>query len=343
MAIKIIKNRKAVKENKQPRIVEYISPERKELNKRAAKINDKWYKDVTEDDIQFLKDNGLDYDVERRSVVFADTRQKVDFPYYSWSWDKENGNVDWIDKTAKASERDREFDSDHSTRLGRKNHSYRTSGELERTSKELANAKRWGTERQEKVWQGKHDREEAKLDAERKDAYNKEWRAEQNRDMSRDYRTLSYINKNLNPSNHGYDARIEYAQKRKADREQELLQRYKDELDRYQRDIDDAKAVKDDALKRKAQILRKPIADIEETEVEEVKESCKRESIGSDLGEFQKWVDYDMDKYGEVSKNTMSKIRKAGLTLVKDDYGDWEVIAKKPIKRDESDNPDDNP
>lgn len=253
-----------VNESKQPRIVEYISPERKELNKRAAEIDDKWYKDITEDDIQFLKDNGLDYDTEKRSVVFADTRQKIDFPYYSrWSWDKENGNVDWIDKTAKASERNRsdEFDFGKATRLGRKNHSYRTSDELKRTSKELADAKRWGTDRQEKVWQGKHDREAAKLADKRKDAYNKEWREEQNKDMSKDYRTLSYINKNLNSSNHGYDARIEYAQKRKADREQELLQRYKDELDRYQRDIDDAKAEKEAGLKRKAQILRKPEID----------------------------------------------------------------------------------
>lgn len=262
MAIKIIKNRKSVKESKQPRIVEYISPERKELNKRAAEIDDKWYKDVTEDDIQFLKDNGLDYDVERRSVVFADTRQKIDFPYYSrWSWDRENGNVDWIDKTAKASERNRESDFGHPTRLGRDNHNYRTSDELKRTAKELELAKTWGTERQEKVWQGKHDREKAKLDDKRKDAYNKEWRQEQNKDMKKDYQTLRSINYNLNPDNYGYDARIEYAQKQKADREQELLRRYKDELDSYQRQIDDAKASKDNALKRKAQILRKPEID----------------------------------------------------------------------------------
>lgn len=54
-----------------------------------------------------------------------------------------------------------------------------------------------------------------------------------------------------------------------------------------------------------------------------------KEDLGSDIGEYQKWVDYDMKKYGKVSNNTFNKIKKAGLTIVKDDYGDWEVIAHK--------------
>ena len=436
MSIKITKK-------KEPRIVEYISPERQELNKRVAEIKDKWYKDVTEEDVEFLKANGLDYDIDRREVVFADTRKSVEMPYYSeWSWARgPKGKVDWLDKSQKEVERNRKGDAlDFSDptlpRLGRANHNFRTSDELERTAKELASVKRWGTDRQTKVWQGKHDREEARLANLRKDAVNKDWRQEQNAIMKRDYDRLKNINRHLvdDPDDdwsNSYDANIRRAKKDKAEREAELLQRYKDELDRYQKRIDDAEATKDRAIKKKNQILRRPVIEVEDDEVEEVKESCKgkkinsnklkewvgdlpdyewipvseleemdpdweddadyyicewlsnhygylvsyldwkmdvgengkpavnvltlvwdkaadeldesckRESIGSDLGEFQKWVDYDMDKYGEVSKNTMSKIRKAGLTLVKDDYGDWEVIAKKPIKRDKIDNPDD--
>lgn len=54
-----------------------------------------------------------------------------------------------------------------------------------------------------------------------------------------------------------------------------------------------------------------------------------KEDLGSDIGEYQKRVDYDMKKYGKVSNNTFNKIKKAGLTIVKDRYGDWEVIAHK--------------
>lgn len=67
------------------------------------------------------------------------------------------------------------------------------------------------------------------------------------------------------------------------------------------------------------------------------------ESLGSDLGEYQKWVDYDMKKYGRISDTTNEKIKKAGLEVVKDKYGDYQVIAqskkgmkesiKRPIRR----------
>lgn len=46
-----------------------------------------------------------------------------------------------------------------------------------------------------------------------------------------------------------------------------------------------------------------------------------KESVGQDLSEYQKWVDYDMEKYGRVSKDTFYKIRAAGLNIVRDQYG----------------------
>lgn len=53
-----------------------------------------------------------------------------------------------------------------------------------------------------------------------------------------------------------------------------------------------------------------------------------KEDIGKDLARFQKWVDYDMKRYGKISERTNDLISKAGLEVVKDDYGDYEVIAK---------------
>lgn len=59
-----------------------------------------------------------------------------------------------------------------------------------------------------------------------------------------------------------------------------------------------------------------------------------KENIGSDIAEYQKWVDYDMKKYGRISSLTNHKVRKAGLKIVKDKYGDYEVIANEPIRED---------
>ena len=74
--------------------------------------------------------------------------------------------------------------------------------------------------------------------------------------------------------------------------------------------------------------------EVEEEEKEEVEESLTRkskrkikESKEVDLTEYQKWVDYDMKKYHKISNNTMNKIKKAGLSVVKDQYGEYEVIA----------------
>lgn len=57
-----------------------------------------------------------------------------------------------------------------------------------------------------------------------------------------------------------------------------------------------------------------------------LKESA--EDLAQDLTRYQKWVDYDMKKYGRISDITKKALEKAGLELVKDDHGDYEVIAK---------------
>lgn len=51
----------------------------------------------------------------------------------------------------------------------------------------------------------------------------------------------------------------------------------------------------------------------------------KNESLGSDIEKYQKWVDYDMKRYGNVSDKTKEELKKAGLQLIKDQYGDYEV------------------
>lgn len=67
----------------------------------------------------------------------------------------------------------------------------------------------------------------------------------------------------------------------------------------------------------------------EEVEDEESnKTEIIKEDLAQDLTRYQKWVDYDMKKYGRISDITKKALEKAGLELVKDDHGDYEVIAK---------------
>ena len=54
--------------------------------------------------------------------------------------------------------------------------------------------------------------------------------------------------------------------------------------------------------------------------------------VGQDVAEYQKWVDYDMKRYGEISDKTMEKIKSAGLSVTKDQYGQYEVIAKEAVR-----------
>ena len=72
--------------------------------------------------------------------------------------------------------------------------------------------------------------------------------------------------------------------------------------------------------------VRDEIADCERIE-----EELLKEDLGEDIGEYQEWVDYDMKKYGRISKETFDKLRKADLTVVKDEYGDYEVIPHEKI------------
>lgn len=58
------------------------------------------------------------------------------------------------------------------------------------------------------------------------------------------------------------------------------------------------------------------------------KRGLKEASIGNELAKYQKWVDYDMKRYGKISDKTKEELKDAGLELVKDQYGDYEVIAK---------------
>jgi len=60
-------------------------------------------------------------------------------------------------------------------------------------------------------------------------------------------------------------------------------------------------------------------------------EALLKEDIGEDVGEYQEWVDYDMKKYGHISKETFDKLKDADLTVVKDEYGDYEVIPHEKI------------
>lgn len=53
-----------------------------------------------------------------------------------------------------------------------------------------------------------------------------------------------------------------------------------------------------------------------------------KDASGADIVKYQQWVDYDMKHYGHISQTTMDVLRKEGLTVVKDKYGDYEVIVK---------------
>lgn len=58
-------------------------------------------------------------------------------------------------------------------------------------------------------------------------------------------------------------------------------------------------------------------------------EPLKEDKQAADVvDKYQEWVDYDMKKYGKISNITKKKLDKAGFEVVKDDHGDYEVIAK---------------
>ena len=76
----------------------------------------------------------------------------------------------------------------------------------------------------------------------------------------------------------------------------------------------------------------KKVKECADTRFRGKKEIKEYKDMGQDLSEYQKWVDYDMKRYHKISDKTMGEIKKAGLSVVKDQYGDYEVIAKEPVK-----------
>ena len=52
------------------------------------------------------------------------------------------------------------------------------------------------------------------------------------------------------------------------------------------------------------------------------------EDLGDAVAKYQRWVDYDMKRYGKISDKTKSYLDRAGLEVVKDDHKNYEVIAK---------------
>lgn len=66
--------------------------------------------------------------------------------------------------------------------------------------------------------------------------------------------------------------------------------------------------------------------------MEEKKRVVEYKNVGQDVAEYQKWVDYDMDRYKKISDKTMDLIKKAGLSVVKDQYGQYEVISKEKVR-----------
>ena len=88
-------------------------------------------------------------------------------------------------------------------------------------------------------------------------------------------------------------------------------------------DIDEKKSDntrrRDDDEKRARRIDRK---------INSLKERKFDEDLGDDVAKYQRWVDYDMKRYGKISDKTKSYLDRAGLEVVKDDHDDYEVIAK---------------
>lgn len=50
-------------------------------------------------------------------------------------------------------------------------------------------------------------------------------------------------------------------------------------------------------------------------------------SLGHEIDRYQKWVDFDVSRYGKISERTQQMINKAGYQILKDDHGDYEVAA----------------
>lgn len=67
--------------------------------------------------------------------------------------------------------------------------------------------------------------------------------------------------------------------------------------------------------------------EIEVEEEETLEEADKPAALS--IEDAQKWVDYDMERYGRISAKTNHLVKKAGFQIIKDDHGDYEVAAGK--------------
>jgi hypothetical protein len=88
-------------------------------------------------------------------------------------------------------------------------------------------------------------------------------------------------------------------------------------------------------LVREAQSMQKEIDEgnllLESCKSKKSKKSLKESDkpAATSIEDAQKWVDYDMKKYGRISGRTNRLVKKAGFQIIKDDHGDYEVTAGK--------------
>ncbi len=86
-------------------------------------------------------------------------------------------------------------------------------------------------------------------------------------------------------------------------------------------------------LVREAQSMQKEIDKgnllLESCKSRKTKKSLKESDkpAATSIKDAQKWVDYDMKKYGEISNRTNRLVKRAGFRIDKDQYGDYEVVA----------------
>ena len=90
--------------------------------------------------------------------------------------------------------------------------------------------------------------------------------------------------------------------------------------------------------KKMARELKKGTLIAESCNTKKSKKSLKESDkpAATSIEDAQKWVDYDMKKYGKISERTNRLVKKAGFQILKDDHGDYEVAAGKfeSIKED---------
>lgn len=86
------------------------------------------------------------------------------------------------------------------------------------------------------------------------------------------------------------------------------------------------KSIKESTYRKYKSFKRNDLRESKRNKLRESEESIDdEETIGDKLKKYQMWVDYDMEHYGKVSETTQKIIDEAGLQLIKDQYGDYEV------------------